>query len=184
MNRQVVDRADVVLAQERRTLGVGPVGRQRRDGVKGTQPNFERAGGVAIRDRHTALKLRHHDNVERIGGDRGEIVLPNEVDTQFERLPRGRDHAITWRDVGIRLLQRGDDHLLLLFGQRIFGELSIRFLFELNLPGDHVHLGPHATQFKFGAVSNLLSRQSGAECERELLVVEFGPDSRVASRVG
>ena len=114
VDRQQMDHAVVVFAQERFGLLRGPVIGDRRDRVIGVEPLVERAGRIAIRDRHAALELGHQDDLDRIVRHGDEVMLAHEVGGGRERLLGERDDLIARRALGIGELERRLDRGLLL----------------------------------------------------------------------
>src|SRR3569833_4332237 len=74
MDRQDIDRARVVFAQEGAHLGRAPVIRDRRNDVERLLAMIQRSGRVAIGKRDTALELRHWDDFQP-GGSLGGCVV-------------------------------------------------------------------------------------------------------------
>ncbi len=113
MNRQVLDRPRVVLAQERLHLFVGPVRGDRRYGVESFLSLVERARRIAVRQRHAALELRHRNDFERIVVHRHEVLRAHECERGLVCLARGVEYFRSRRMFGVGDLERGHDCSLL-----------------------------------------------------------------------
>lgn len=109
---QVLQHVVVVLAVERLAAFLAPVSRRGRDGVEGLAVTLERPGRVAVCDRHASLKLRHHDDLDRLVGQADEAPLAHEARDFLEIRPGLLDDRRVRRPVLGQCIQHGPNRLI------------------------------------------------------------------------
>ena len=183
VNRKVIDRQKVVLAQERVDLRRRPVDRQRRHRVEGFLTLVEGARRITVGQRHTAAKLRHDDDLQRIVRHPYEVLLTHEGGGPGQRIAGGCDELIRLGQLLISDSQHGTDHELLVMLVWLLGEPGIGVASQVDSFRDFIHLVANPLVFGFGAVPDLGSIQWGVECKSQFLVIKRLPDTEVALRV-
>ena len=181
---EVAQREDVVLAQERARLLLGPLLGQRCDREEGLLAAVEGAGRVAVRHRDAALELRHDHDLDRVRRHCDEVVLLDERGRVGQVARRGLDDPVAIGELAAGDLEGGAGDGLAVRLVGLGGELGVGVLLEVDRLGHVVHLQPDAGELGEGAVPDVGARERRVEREGELAVEHLLADAEVAGRGG
>ena len=180
--REILNRIQVVFAQEGGDLRVGPVGRQRRHRVKSFLILVERPRRAEIGQRDAALKLGHHDDLDGFLRHRDDVLLDDEVARLLQVLPRDVDNPVSRRQLLVGHLEGCTDDCLLVSLVGIVGECRVGIYADVHLLCNVVHLAADEFIFLLGKRPDLPAAERRIQCIRELPIVEFGANAEIAIR--
>ena len=181
---EVVQRAEIVLAEERLHLLGGPVFRQGGHCVEGLLAHVERARRIAVSQGDAPAKLRHDDDLDGVGRDGHQVFFPNEGGGQLERLLGGFHDRVGVGHLLISQLEAGPNDRLLVGFRRVGGKLGQGVFLLVHALGDVVHLVAYFTKPLLGPPADVGPGEGGLEGEGQLLVEEFGPQAKIAGSPG